>query len=68
MDNFKAKQYHEQMLKFISKQGNDKVASLSKQGEEECAREKAQYIAAEKERIVNDYKTKLAQDDVKLKI
>lgn len=68
MDNYKAKQCHEQMLKFISQQGNDKAVSISKQGEEECAREKAQYIAAEKERIVNDYKTKLAQDEVKLKI
>jgi vacuolar-type H+-ATPase subunit E/Vma4 len=68
MDSYKAKQCHEQMLKFISQQGNDKATSISKQGEEEVVREKAQFIAAEKERIVNDYQTKLAQDKVKLKI
>lgn len=30
MDSYKAKQYHEQMLKFIAQQGNDKAIALSK--------------------------------------
>ena len=68
MDNYKAKQYHEQLVKFIAQQGNDKAVALSKQAEEEYLKEKRQYIETEKDRIVNDFKNKIAQDEVKHKI
>ena len=68
MDTYKAKQYHEQMLKFIAQQGNEKAVALNKQAEEEVSKERKQYIEGEKARIVNDFKTKLDQDEVKYKI
>lgn len=56
------------MVKFIYRQGQDKVLTIDKQGEEEFKKEKDTFIAAEKERLANEYKTRLAQDEIKLKI
>lgn len=68
MNDFEAKQCHEQMVKFIYRQGQDKILTIDKQGEEEFKTERDAFIELEKERIFNEYKTRLAQDEIKLKI
>jgi len=68
MDSYTAKQCHEQMIKFITSQGNEKALAIRKQAEEDFQKEKAQFIDQEKKRIEAEFKTRLAQDEIKLKI
>ena len=68
MDSYTAKQCHEQMVKFITAQGNERALAIRKQGQEDYEREKAQFIEQEKERIKGEYITRYKQDEIKLKI
>jgi hypothetical protein len=68
MNDFEAKQCHEQMVKFIYRQGQDRVLTIENQGQEEFKTERDAFIKAEKERLEAEYKTKLAQDEIKLRI
>lgn len=68
MDAREAMQCNEALLKFINRTGQDKINTISKQGQEEFNSQRASYIRDEQERIVSDYKTRLAQDEIKLKI
>ena len=54
MNEYEAKSCHEAMLKFLRRQGEDKIKTIEKQGEEEFKNERDRYIHAEKERIVED--------------
>ena len=68
MNDYQVKQCHEAMLKFIRRQGDDKMNGILKSAEDECKRQKADYIEEEKVRIIHEYKNRLAQDEIKLKI
>jgi len=68
MDPREANECSLAMLKFINRTGNDKVNQITKQGQDEFTVMRETYIREEQERIVNDYKSRLAQDEIKLKI
>lgn len=68
MNELEAKQCYESMLKFIHKQGQDKADQIQAQTKEEFKKERESYIAAEQERITGEFNTRLAQDQIKLKI
>ena len=68
MNELEAKQCYESMLKFIHKQGQDKADQIQAQTKEEFKKERENFIAAEQERITNEFNTRLAQDQIKLKI
>lgn len=68
MNDKEAQQCYESMLKFIHKQGQDKADQIQAQTKEEFKKERENFIAAEQERITSDFKTRLAQDQIKLKI
>ena len=59
MNEVEAQTKLKSMLDFIRERGNDEINKLNKQAEEEFKAQKDQYIAEEKERVVQDYKTKL---------
>jgi hypothetical protein len=44
MNDSEAKHCHEAMLKFIRRQGEDKILTIKKQEQEEFAKERSQYI------------------------
>lgn len=56
------------MIQFIRSHGDERVATIIKQAEDEFTIQKEKYIADEKENLINFYKSKLAQDEIKLKI
>ena len=68
MNDLEAKQCYERMLKFIHKQGQDKADQIQAQTKEEFKRERDNFIKAEQERITAEFNTRLAQDQIKLKI
>ena len=68
MNDYQVKQCHEAMLKFLRKQGDDKMNGILRSADDECKRQKADYIEEERQRIIQDYKNRLAQDEIKLKI
>jgi hypothetical protein len=68
MDNSTAKKCQEQMVFYVSQMGGDKLRAIEEDAQILFKRSKDEYIKAEKERIVNDYKLKLVQDEIKLKI
>lgn len=68
MDDLDAKRCHEALLKYINRSGEDKERSITKASQEEFNRLKAKHIADEQERIINEYKVRLEQDKIKLKI
>jgi len=47
------------MVQFIRSHGDERVATITKQAEDEFTVQKENYIAEEKERLVNDYRNKL---------
>jgi V-type H+-transporting ATPase subunit E len=68
MDELEAKRCHEALLKYINRTGDDKLNSINKQANDEFQSQKSQYIKEEQARITNEYKVKLDQDEIKLKI
>ncbi len=68
MNDKEAQQCYESMLKFIHRQGQDKADQIHAQTKEEFKKERDNFIASEKERITEDFNTRLAQDQIKLKI
>jgi V-type H+-transporting ATPase subunit E len=56
------------MIAFIRSHGEERVAAITKQAEDEFTIQKEKYIAEEKERLTQDYKNKLSQDEIKLRI
>jgi V-type H+-transporting ATPase subunit E len=56
------------MIAFIRSHGDERVAAINKQAEDEFTIQKEKYIAEEKERLTQDYKNKLQQDEIKLRI
>lgn len=47
------------MIAFIRSHGDERVATIQKQAEDEFTIQKEKYIADEKERLIQDYKNKL---------
>jgi len=68
MDNSTAKKCQEQMVFYVSQMGAEKVRAIDEDAQKLFKSSKDEYIKAERERIVNDYKQKLVQDEIKLKI
>lgn len=68
MNDFEARSCHEAMLKYLRRTGEDKIRATKAQGDEEFAAQKQSYVQEEQERIANDLRTRLAQDEIKLKI
>ena len=68
MNDKEAQQCYESMLKFIHKQGQDKAKMIESSADEEFKKERNNYIASEKQRITEEFNTRLAQDQIKLKI
>jgi vacuolar-type H+-ATPase subunit E/Vma4 len=56
------------MIAFIRTHGDERVQTISKQAEDEFTIQKENYIAEQKEAIITDYKNKLQQDEIKLRI
>ena len=56
------------MIQFIKSHGDERVQTIQKQADDEFTIEKEKYIAMEKERLMADYKAKLQQDEIKLRI
>jgi vacuolar-type H+-ATPase subunit E/Vma4 len=48
------------MLKFIHKQGQDKAKTIESSADEEFKKERNNYIASEKQRITEEFNTRLA--------
>ena len=68
MNEYEAKQCHEAMLKFLKRHGEDKANTITKQADDEFKSMRNNFIEEEKARIVWDFKNRLAQDEIKLKI
>ena len=68
MNEFEAKQCHEAMLKFLKRHGDDKINTIKKQCDDEFTAQRNQYVEEEKQRIISEYKNRIAQDEIKLKI
>ena len=68
MNDKEAKQCQESLMNFIHRQGKDKIDQIDAQTKEEFKKERDAFIASEKERIIAEYKTRLTQDSIKLKI
>lgn len=68
MNDFEAKACHEAMLKYLRRTGEDKIKATKAQADEEFAAQKNAYVHEEQERIANELKNRLAQDEIKLKI
>ena len=56
------------MVDFIRTHGEERVATIKKQTEEEFTIQKEAYIAEEKDKVIADYKEKLRKDEINLKI
>ena len=68
MNDYEAKSCHEAMLKFLRRNGEDKIKGIEAQAKEEYESSRSAYIKEQQEVITNDYKNRIAQDDIKLKI
>ncbi len=68
MNDQEASNILKSMIQFIRSHGDERVASINKQAEDEFTVQKENFIAEEKERLVADYKNKLQQDEIKLRI
>lgn len=60
MDENEARQCKVAILSFMKNQGEEKVKAIEKQSQEEHLKEKGKFIQEEKDRIVQDYTTRLA--------
>ena len=56
------------MIQFIKSHGDERVQSITKQADDEFTIEKEKYIALEKDKLLSDYKAKLQQEEIKLRI
>jgi hypothetical protein len=56
------------MINFIRQHGAERVAGIERQAQDEFTIQKEKFIADEKENLIQYYKNKLAQDEIKLKI
>lgn len=56
------------MVQFIRTHGDERVATINKQADDEFTVQKESYIAEEKERITADMRDKLRKDEISLKI
>ena len=56
------------MIQFIKSHGDERVATITKQADDEFTIQKEKYIADEKDNLINFYKSKIATDEIKLKI
>ena len=68
MNAEEAGRVHRAMLDYIKNHGNENVTKIEKEMNEEFSKQKQVYINEEKERIVHEYKVKLQQDEIKLRI
>ena len=68
MNDTEASKVLDSMIKFIKSHGEERVQSITKQADDEFTIEKEKYIALEKDKLITDYKTKLQQDEIKLRI
>ena len=68
MNAEEAGRVHRAMLDYIKNHGNENVTKIDKEMNEEFSKQKQVYINEEKERIVHEYKVKLQQDEIKLRI
>ena len=59
MNDSEASKVLASMIQFIKSHGDERVQTIQKQAEDEFTIEKEKYIAQEKERLMQDYKTKL---------
>ena len=56
------------MVDFIRSHGEERVATIKKQTEEEFTIQKEAYIAEEKDKVIADFKEKIRKDEINLKI
>lgn len=56
------------MVDFIRTHGHERVQAIDKMAEDDYTVQKENYIAEEKEKIINDYAEKLRKDEITLKI
>ena len=56
------------MIQFIRSHGDERVLTINKQADDEFTVQKENFIAEEKERLVQDLRTRLQQDEIKLRI
>ncbi len=68
MNDIEASSILKSMIQFIQNHGNERVATINKQSEDEFTVQKENYIAEEKERIAADVKERLRKDEITLKI
>lgn len=68
MEDYDAKRCHEAMLKFLRRTGEDKANRIESQAREEFKAQRDDFIREEQERMLTEYKNRIAQDEIKLKI
>lgn len=68
MNPEEASQVLRSMVDFIRSHGKERVETINKQALDEFTIQKEKYIAEEKERLTQDYKNRLQQDEIKLRI
>lgn len=68
MNNEEASQVLKSMIDFIRSHGRERVETINKQAQDEFTIQKEKYIAEEKERLTQEYKNRLQQDEIKLRI
>lgn len=60
MNDYEAKSCHEAMLKFLRRNGEDKIKGIEAQAKEEYETSRSAYIKEQQELITNDYKNRIA--------
>lgn len=68
MNDTEASKVLTSMIQFIRTHGDERVATINNQAQEEFTIQKEKYIAEEKERLIQDYRNKLQQDEIKFRI
>lgn len=68
MNDQEASKVLESMVQFIENHGRERADTIRKQAMQEFTIEKEKYIASEKERVIGEYKNKLQQDEIRLRI
>ena len=68
MNDTEASSILKSMVSFIRSHGDERVATINKQTEEEFTIQKEAYIAEEKDKIVHNIKERLKKDEINLKI
>ena len=68
MNDTEASSILKSMVAFIRSHGDERVATIIKQADDEFTVQKESYIAEEKERMEADIKERLRKDEINLKI